>query len=103
MERPRAFLVRGIKSFPMSASILRGAGRCRPAVLAVALLCGAPVTMRAHDIPSRVTVLAFVKPDSAVLRLVLRVPLEAMRDVNWPQRRLEYLDLARADTMGDAA
>jgi hypothetical protein len=73
-------------------------------LLASALLCAAPVALRAHDIPSRVTVLAFVKPDSTVLRLVLRVPLEAMRDVNWPQRGLEYLDIARAETMAaDAA
>jgi len=88
----------------MNVTILRRLLRCRPAVVLTVLLCATARPALAHDIPSRVTVLAFVKPDSTMLRIVLRVPLEAMRDVNWPQRGLEYLDIARAEAMApDAA
>jgi len=64
----------------------------------------APKPLGAHEIPSRVTVLAFVKPEPGRLRIVLRAPLEAMRDVHFPERGLGYLDLARAEPMArDAA
>jgi hypothetical protein len=53
----------------------------------------------AHDIPSSVTLLAFVKPEGRQLHLVIRVPLEAMRDVNFPLRGPDYLDLARLDPL----
>ena len=58
------------------------------------LLAASPLV--AHDIPSRVTVLAFVKPEPGHLRIVLRAPLEAMRDINWPEKALGYLDLGKA-------
>ena len=93
----------------MSSTILRGLGRLRPvaalAFFAVSLLAG---TARAHEIPTRVTVVAFVKVDSgaagARLRVLVRVPLEAMRDVDFPQRGLGYLDLVRSAPLArDAA
>jgi len=62
-------------------------------VVAAVLACAAPIL--AHDIPSTVTVFAFVKPEGQRLRVVLRVPLEAMRDVNFPLTGPGYLDLAR--------
>ena len=47
---------------------------------------------------------AFVKPEAGRLRIVLRAPLEAMRDTHFPERALGYLDLARAEPMArDAA
>ncbi len=49
----------------------------------------------AHDIPSRVTVLAFIRPEGSVLRVVVRVPLEAMRDMQFPLKGEGFLDLAR--------
>jgi hypothetical protein len=49
----------------------------------------------AHDIPSDVTVQAFVKPSGQQLDLLLRVPLNAMRDTEFPERGPGYLDLAR--------
>src|SRR6266568_391503 len=69
----------------------------RKVVLSVAALfflfpCRAP----AHDIPNDVTVQAFVKPQSERLHLLVRVPLKAMRDFNFPERATGYLDLARA-------
>ena len=41
----------------------------------------------------------FVKPDGRVMRLLVRVPLDAMRDVPFPLRGPGYLDLARADSL----
>jgi hypothetical protein len=68
-------------------------------VLAIAFVLLLPGRQYAHDIPSRVTVLAFVKPDGTRLRVVLRVPLEAMRDVNFPERGPGYLDIARTQPL----
>jgi hypothetical protein len=53
----------------------------------------------AHDIPSSVTVLAFVRPEGRRLHVIVRVPLEAMRDVNFPLNGPGYLDLARAQPL----
>mgnify|MGYP000170548347 CR=1 FL=1 len=51
----------------------------------------------AHDIPADVRVQAFVKPEGQHLRLLLRVPLGAMNEVDMPLRGPGYLDLTRAD------
>jgi len=61
------------------------------ATLVLLLPCGAA----AHDIPNDVTVQAFLKPDGGHLHLLVRVPLQAMRDTEFPQRGPGYLDLAR--------
>jgi hypothetical protein len=60
------------------------------------LLLSAPAGVSAHEIPARVTVHAFIRPEPGVLRLVVRAPLEAMRDFNFPLRGQGYLDLGRA-------
>jgi hypothetical protein len=52
-----------------------------------------------HDIPNDVTVQAFVKPDGKLLHLIVRVPLKAIRDINFPERAQGYLDLARVDAL----
>jgi hypothetical protein len=58
----------------------------------------------AHDIPNDVTVHAFLKPDGQRLSLLVRVPLRACRDIDFPTREPGYLDLARADaSLRDAA
>jgi hypothetical protein len=62
----------------------------------------------AHDIPNDVTIQTFVKPEGRTLRLVVRVPLQAMRDMDYPKPRgtknSDLMDLARADaTLRDAA
>ncbi|HJU75534.1 MAG TPA: HupE/UreJ family protein [Gemmatimonadaceae bacterium] len=66
------------------------------AALAIGWLAVPSATSVAHEIPSKVTVLAFVKPDGHTLRLLVRAPLAAMRDIEFPQRGLGYLDIARA-------
>jgi hypothetical protein len=74
------------------------------AVLMVALTLALPSGTSAHDIPNDVTVQAFVKPAGERLHLLLRVPLRACRDVDFPKRGPGYLDLARADaSLRDAA
>ncbi len=100
----------------------------RVTVLALGLLLWRAVTPLAHEVPSNVVVRAFVKPEGQRLRVLVRVPLEAMRDVEFPFRAvtsamarapseasagaataagvngIQWLDLARADsTLRDAA
>jgi len=73
-------------------------------IVAMALVVGFPAVQYAHDIPSRVTVLAFIKPEPGRLRIVLRAPLEAMRAVNCPVSGPGYLDINRsAPLLNDAA
>ena len=62
-----------------------------------ALILALSLPAVAHDIPSDVTVNAFVKPEGERLRLLVRVPLKAMREVDVPLRSGGFLDLARAD------
>jgi hypothetical protein len=61
----------------------------------------------AHEIPNDVTVQTFFKPEGQRLRVLVRVPLVAMRDMDYPKkgaRNSELLDLSRADkTLRDAA
>jgi HupE / UreJ protein len=76
--------------------------RVRPGIvlaLALALLLVRPAQPYAHDVPASVSLLAFVKPDGQLLRIVVRAPLEAMRDVNFPVRGPGYLDLDRAQPL----
>jgi hypothetical protein len=68
------------------------------------LIFALPFGASAHDIPNDVTVQVFVKPEGERLRLLVRAPLRACRDVEFPKRGPGYLDLARADaSLRDAA
>ncbi|MBS0336486.1 MAG: hypothetical protein JSS40_06670, partial [Proteobacteria bacterium] len=63
-----------------------------------------PSAAGAHDIPNDVRVLAFFKPAGNTLQLLVRVPLAAMVEVDFPKRGPGYLDIARADAaLGTAA
>jgi HupE/UreJ protein len=73
------------------------AGKILVNCFAAALALLVPACARAHDIPSDVMVSAFVKPEGQRLRLLVRVPLKAMREVDFPRRGPGFLDLARAD------
>ena len=71
-------------------------------LIAAALATSARVS--AHDIPRDVTVQAFVRPQGQRLRLLVRVPLKAVMDVEFPRHDGEYLDLAHVDpSLRDAA
>ena len=70
-------------------------------ILAGATLIG---ELKAHDIPTRVLVNTHLKPDGDELNFLVRVPLEAMRDVVIPTRGPGYLDLQNIDdALRDAA
>jgi hypothetical protein len=62
-----------------------------------------PASPAAHEIPSRVTVQVFVKPDGERLRVLVRAPLAAMRDIQFPETAGGSLDIARADPVVRAA
>jgi hypothetical protein len=63
------------------------------AALAVALAWSAA----AHEIPADVKINAFVKPAGDRLEVLIRVPLAAMNDAEFPTRDQSFLDVARAD------
>ncbi len=67
------------------------------AVLVMGLIVVLPSGSPAHEIPSDITIHAIVKPEGHRLRLLVRVPLRAMRDMEFPLRGPGYLDIARAD------
>ncbi|MCY4400777.1 MAG: HupE/UreJ family protein [Gemmatimonadetes bacterium] len=52
-----------------------------------------------HEIPADVIVRAFVKAEAGALRLVVRVPLTSMRDVDFPVRGPGYVDVEGATPM----
>ncbi|HUE96484.1 MAG TPA: HupE/UreJ family protein [Longimicrobiaceae bacterium] len=61
--------------------------RYGPLLLLLALLLpGLSRPVHAHEIPVDVTVRAFLKPEGNTLRMLIRVPLGAMRDMNLPIR-----------------
>jgi hypothetical protein len=66
-------------------------------LLVMVLVLLAPARLVGHDIPASVIVQAFVKPQGERLHLLVRVPLGAMRDVEFPQRGEGLLDLDRTD------
>ena len=74
---------------------------------ASALLAGLflyPAAAWAHDIPSRVTVYAFVKPEGNQLTALLRIPMEAFGEISFPLRGPGYLQISEAGfALRDAA
>ncbi len=65
------------------------------AVVAPLLVLTAVRNGQAHEIPQRVAINMFVRPSESTLQLLVRVPLEALRDVEFPLLRDGSLDLAR--------
>lgn len=47
-----------------------------------------------HEVPADVSVQMYVRPAGSTLTVLLRVPLESMRDIEWPRRPDGSLDLA---------
>jgi hypothetical protein len=66
------------------------------AVVAV-LAMGLGALPAAHEIPRHVTVHTFVKPDGGWLRVLIRAPLGAMRDIQFPETADGFLDIQGAD------
>src|SRR5262245_54746965 len=72
--------------------------RILPLLVALATIVFQTASLQAHDIPNDVAVHAFLKPEGQHLRLLIRVPLSAMRDIPYPTTGTGYLDLTRADS-----
>ncbi len=72
-------------------------GRQLAGLVAALIALSTPASPSAHEIPPRVIVHAFVKPEPDRLRVLLRVPLVAMRDIQFPEREDGFLDLGRAE------
>ena len=62
---------------------------------ALALALAVPTPLVAHEIPARVAVLGFVRAEGPRAELLVRVPLEAMRDLDFPLTADGSLDLVR--------
>lgn len=75
----------------------------RAAWLAPVVLLALPGRPAAHEIPGDVTVQVLVKPGADRLRLLIRVPLEAMRDFDFPVTGPGYLDAEAARPLLDDA
>jgi len=56
-----------------------------------------PAHARAHEVPNDVVVQLLVRPAGQRIQLLVRAPLEAMQDVDFPTFGRGYLDVARAD------
>jgi hypothetical protein len=91
----------------MAAHSILLAVQKRALIYALSVLAWSAVA-RAHDIPNDVTIQTFVKPEGARLRVLVRVPLAAMRDMDYPRprgtTRGDLMDVGRAGpTLRDAA
>jgi len=73
-----------------------GWGVCLAAVAVFAGFLLLPAAS-AHDIPSRVTVHALVKPEGKELTALLRIPMEAFGEISFPLRGPGYLRISEAD------
>src|SRR6187455_349961 len=65
----------------------------RTRLLLVLILCLLPT--RAHDMPNDATVRIFLKPEDRRLQVLARVPLQTIRDVDFPSRPDGSLDIDR--------
>jgi len=66
---------------------------------ATAVFLGLAAPLAAHDIPVDVTVQMFARPEGQAFHLLVRVPLEAMRDVNYPRWNQQFVDISRAEPL----
>ncbi len=73
------------------------AGRVLALLALLAGLIGAAPPAAAHDVPSDTRVRAFAKEEGEVLRVLVRVPLALLLNIDLPKRGPGYLDLAQID------
>src|SRR5947207_4101053 len=70
----------------------------RSFALVIAVVFGGLVApAAAHDIPNDVKVTAFLRPEGQRLELLMRVPMSALIEVDFPLRGPGYIDLPRVD------
>lgn len=86
-----------LKKVAQSLQFLAHRGSRWLAALSLVTLLFVPALTQAHDIPSRVTVFAFVKPEGNQLTALLRVPMEAFGEIVFPLRGPGYLVFSEAE------
>jgi hypothetical protein len=80
------------------------AQRHRVVWLLALILCVSVPLCFSHDIPADITLQAFLKPEGQRLHYLVRVPMKAMRDIEFPKRGPGYLEMTRVDEyLHDAA
>jgi hypothetical protein len=73
-------------------------------ILLLAVVFVPQASVRAHEIPTDVVIQTILKPEGSHINFLVRVPLAAMRDVNFPESGPGYLVISQADeTIRDAA
>ena len=88
----------------MRGLLARAVRLVRLAGISSTLMVASAAAVRAHEIPADVTAHVFLKPEGTRMRILVRVPLGAMRDVDFPLVDGSYLDVAAADAqLRDAA
>jgi hypothetical protein len=76
----------------------------RVAALSLLVAVTSVARVSAHDIPRDVTVQAFARPEGHTFRLLVRVPLKAIMDIEFPRKGGDFVDLERVDqSLRDAA
>lgn len=68
----------------------------RLAVILIGLAASTP-RLTAHEVPDEVTVIGFVRPQGRELTMLLRVPLNSLRDIDIPTVNGGFLDMSRVD------
>ena len=91
-----------MSSFPdIARSLVRWCSSLRAPLVAlmsgVACCLALCLEASAHDIPSDVKLLVFVKPRAQQLTLLVRVPMAALREIHIPLRPGGFIDLGRAE------
>src|SRR5215204_3313429 len=66
-------------------------------LIGLVLACALGPRATAHEIPSDAKINMFVRPSGTTLSILLRVPLSAMQEVDFPRRGPGYLEVSRAD------
>jgi hypothetical protein len=67
-------------------------------LLMITAILALPSATVAHEIPVDVTIHIFLKPEGQRLRMIVRVPMAALRDIDYPKRGGEaYLDIGREE------
>jgi len=67
-------------------------------LLALAFVVSSPLAPRAHEIPTDVLIQILVKPEGDRVRVLVRVPVASMQDIEFPLRGPGYLDIQEADS-----
>jgi hypothetical protein len=80
-----------VSSIPSTVKVL-----IRLAVVLIGLGSSAP-RLAAHEVPNEVTVIGFVRPEGQDLTMLLRVPLNSLRDIEIPMVNGGFLDMSRID------